>query len=88
MAWAAELKRRGWHCINGCDMIRWYNNKMYDEWYESLTDEEKSAFEERKALAKERKSRRARASVSKLLCFSHAVLQEVSCMDDEQDFTL
>ena len=56
MAWYAELKRRKWHCINGIDMIQIYNQKLYDDWYNSLTDEQKQRLEEyRKAKEEKRK---------------------------------
>ena len=45
MAWYAELKRRRWYCIIGIDMIRLYKKKLYDDWYNSLTDEEKQRLE-------------------------------------------
>ena len=56
MAWYAELKRRKWYCINGIYMIRIYKQKLYDDWYNSLTDEQKQKLEEyRKAKAEKRK---------------------------------
>lgn len=56
MAWHAELKRRKWYCINGIDMIQIYKQKLYDDWYNSLTDEQKQRLEEyRKAEAEKRK---------------------------------
>lgn len=56
MAWYAELKRRKWYCINGVDMIIFYRKKLYDDWYNSLTDEQKQRLEEyRKAKAEKRK---------------------------------
>lgn len=56
MAWFAELKRRKWYCINGVDMIQIYRKKLYDDWYNSLTDEQKQQLEEyRKAKAEKRK---------------------------------
>lgn len=56
MAWYAELKRRKWYCINGIDMIQLYRGKIYDDWYDSLTDEQKQRLEEyRKAKAEKRK---------------------------------
>lgn len=42
MAWYAELKRRKWYCINGIDMIYIYRKKLYDDWYNSLTEEQKN----------------------------------------------
>lgn len=56
MAWYAELKRRKWYCIKGIDMIRIYKKKLYDDWYSSLTDEQKQQLEEyQKAKAVKRK---------------------------------
>lgn len=56
MAWYAELKRRKWYCINGVDMIQIYRKKLYDDWYNSLTDEQKQRLEEyRKEKAEQRK---------------------------------
>lgn len=56
MAWYAELKRRKWYCINGIDMIQLYRKKIYDDWYNSLTDEQKQQLEEyRKEKAEKRK---------------------------------
>lgn len=56
MAWYAELQRRKWYCINGVDMIQIYSKKLYDDWYNSLTDEQKQRLEEyRKAKAEKRR---------------------------------
>ena len=56
MAWYAELKRRKWYCINGIDMIQLYRKKLYDDWYNSLSDEQKQRLVEyRKAKAEKRK---------------------------------
>ena len=56
MAWYAELKRRKWYCINGIDMLHAYKKKLYDDWYNSLTDEQKQRLEEyRKAKVEKRK---------------------------------
>lgn len=48
MAWRAELRRRRWYCINHTDMINIYRKYRYDEWYHSLTDEQKQQLEERR----------------------------------------
>lgn len=56
MSWFAELKRRNWYCINGVDMIQIYRKKLYDDWYNSLTCEQKQRLEEyRKEKAEKRK---------------------------------
>lgn len=46
MAWYAELKRRCWYCICGVDMIREYKQKLCDDWYNSLTDEQNEKLKE------------------------------------------
>lgn len=56
MAWYAELKRRKWYCINRINMIQLHKQKLYDDWYHSLTDAQKQQLEEyRKAKAEKRK---------------------------------
>lgn len=46
MAWYAELVRKRWYCICGIDMIHEYKKKLYDDWYNSLTEEEKERLKE------------------------------------------
>ena len=46
MAWYAELVRKRWYCICGIDMIHEYKKKLYDDWYNSLTKEEKERLKE------------------------------------------
>ena len=48
MAYYAELKRRKWYCINRMNMINMYNKYLYDEWHNSLTEEQKQRLEERR----------------------------------------
>lgn len=73
MAWYAELKRRKWYCVNGIDMIRLYKQKLYDDWYNSLTDEQKQRLEEYRK-AKEKKNRReAREALQRLLMMTGMV---------------
>ena len=48
MAWYAELVRKRWYCICGIDMIHEYKKKLYDDWYNSLTEEEKERLAEEK----------------------------------------
>ena len=67
MAWYAELKRRGWYCINGGNAIRWYKKKLYDDWYNSLTEEQKLQLEENKRKREERRWREAQEAVGRLL---------------------
>jgi hypothetical protein len=57
MAWYAELKRRRWYCIKSVDMIHFYKKYLYDEWYNSLTEEQKLRLEEYRKKEKERKER-------------------------------
>lgn len=67
MAWYAELKRRKWYCINGVDMIHAYKRKLYDDWYNSLTDEQKQRLEEYRKAKAEKDRREAREAMQRLL---------------------
>ena len=66
MAWYAELKRRKWYCIKGIDMIYIYQKHLYDEWYNSLTDEQKQRLEESLKATKEKREREAREAIQRL----------------------
>lgn len=66
MAWYAELKRRKWYCINGVDMIQLYRKKLYDDWYNSLTDEEKRQLEEYRKEKAEKRKRDAEMALARL----------------------
>lgn len=67
MAWYAELKRRKWYCINGFNMISWYSQYLYDEWYNSLTDEQKEHLAEVRRKQKEKRDRELQNSVMRLM---------------------
>lgn len=73
MAWYAELKRRKWHCINGIDMIQLYRKKIYDDWYNSLTDEQKQRIEEYRKAKAEKNRRKAKKAMQRLLMMSDMV---------------
>ncbi len=73
MAWYAELKRRKWYCINGIDMIHAYKRKLYDDWYNSLTDEQKQRLEEYRKAKAEKDRREAREALQRLLMMSGMV---------------
>ena len=66
MAWYAELKRRKWYCINGIDMIRFYKQKLYDDWYNSLTEEQKQRLEEYKKVKAEKRKHDAEMALARL----------------------
>lgn len=46
MAFYAEMRRRNWYCVNQRNLIIWYSDLLYDEWYNSLTDEQKQRLKE------------------------------------------
>ena len=73
MAWRAELKRRKWYCINGFNMVDWYSDFLYDEWWNSLTEEQQQRIIQRRKERKERESREARNSLMRLLYMSTAL---------------
>ena len=66
MAWYAELKRRKWYCINGVDMIHTYKQKLYDDWYNSLTDKQKQRLEEYRKAKAEKRKREAEMALARL----------------------
>lgn len=66
MAWYAELKRKKWYCINGIDMIQLYRKKLYDDWYNSLTDEQKQQLEQYKKVKEEKRKRDAEMALASL----------------------
>lgn len=67
MAVYAELKRIGWYCINAGNPIKWYKKKLYDDWWNSLTEEEKEQVEHNRRVAKEKRQKEAEKSVQSLL---------------------
>ena len=67
MAYYAELKRRQWYKINGGNAIWWYKRKLYEDWYASLTEEQKERLEESKRKEAERRKRDAEVSLNTLL---------------------
>ena len=54
MAWNAERKRRHWYCIYGWNAILWYDEFLYNQWWNSLTDEEQEKVKEYKRKKRER----------------------------------
>lgn len=77
MAWYVELKRRKWYCINGVDMIRLYKRKLYDDWYNALTDEQKQRLEEYRKSEAEKDSRKARAAIQRLLMMNSIIAERL-----------
>lgn len=73
MVWYAELKRRKWYCINGIDMIQLYKWKLYDDWYNSLTDEQKQRLEEYRKAKAEKDRREVRETMQRLLMMTNMV---------------
>lgn len=67
MAWRAELKRRRWYCINGFNMVGWYSDLLYDEWWNSLTQEQQQRVIERRKQRRLQEEREARLAIMKLL---------------------
>lgn len=66
MAWYSELKRRHWYCINGFDMIKWYKRFLYDEWWNSLSEEDKTKIEELRKREKEESDRHLQDCLKRL----------------------
>lgn len=67
MAYYAELKRRNWYRINGMrNMIYVYSEMLYDEWYDSLSDEDKQYLEEQKKKRREKEDAELRMLMQQL----------------------
>lgn len=66
MAWNAEKKRRHWYCINGWNAILWYDEFLYNQWWNSLTDDEQQKVKEYKRKERERKEYEFQQMLSRL----------------------
>lgn len=66
MAWYAELKRKKWYCINGINMPYLYKKHLYDEWYNSLTEEQKQTLEENRRKQREKDERELQQSLMRI----------------------
>lgn len=73
MAWYAELCRRRWYCINGFDAISWYTKYLYDEWWNSLTDEQRERVELRRKQRAEKAEREFKQSMFNLLAMTTTI---------------
>lgn len=86
MAWYAELKRRKWYCINGIDMIHAYKKKLYDDWYNSLTDKQKQRLEEYRKAKAEKNRKEAREAMQRLLMMTGLVAEKYYSVCGESSF--
>lgn len=66
MAWNAEKKRRRWYCVNGWNAIAWYDEFLYDQWWNSLTDEEQQKVKEYERKKREREEKRLQRALSRM----------------------
>ena len=66
MAWYAELIRKRWYCISGIHMIHEYKQKLYDDRYNSLTEEEKERLAEIKKQKQEKADQELKMIMSQL----------------------
>ena len=73
MAWRAELLRRRWYCINGFDMISWHSKYLYDEWWNSLSQEQKERIEQRRKDKREREARECKELMCRLMSMTMMV---------------
>lgn len=61
MAWYALYKWFiPWRKIPYTNWVNWYSNKLYDEWFEGLTDEQKERVLEYQRKKKEKREAEAR----------------------------
>lgn len=74
MAFYAEMCRRRWYCVKGMQLIRWYKRKLYDDWWNSLTDEEKEIVEHNRKVREEHRQRELEESIMRLGAISAHML--------------
>lgn len=74
MAFYAEMKRRRWYCVVGVNMITWYRRKLYDDWYNSLTDEQKQKLEEAKQKRQEQHEKELDAAIRRMAIMTASIL--------------
>lgn len=74
MAWFAEMKRRQWYRVIGMNMIRWYSNKLYEEWWNGLTDEQRERIEEIRRKRKEKNDAELRECFMRLGLMTNMIL--------------
>lgn len=73
MAFYAEMKRRRWYCVIGINMITWYRRKLYDDWYNSLTEEQKQKLEEVKRKRREQEEKELAAAINRLAIMTASI---------------
>lgn len=73
MAYYAELKRRCWYCICGFNMINEYKKLLYNEWYNSLTEEQKIRLEENKKHREEERQRELNTELAKITMMTRMI---------------
>lgn len=75
MAWYAELKRRRWYCIVEMDAIHAFKKKLYDDWWQSLTPEER----ERVLIQREKERQKNRDEAREAI--KHMLIMEAALFD-------
>lgn len=73
MAWYAELKRRKQWAIFGIYMNHWYSDKLYQDWYNSLTPEQLERLKEFRKEQSEKHDRELKQACMNLLSMACAV---------------
>lgn len=74
MAWYAELKRRRWYCIVEMDAIHAYKKKLHDDWWESLTPEEREHVLDLVEKKRQRERDEAKQAVQQIMLMNETIL--------------
>lgn len=77
MAWWAEVKRRHWYCINGVNRIEEYNNWLYQQWWNSLSEDQKKDIEEQNRKIQQQNEEKMRALLKGFVKL-HTMMQDHS----------
>lgn len=64
MAFWAECVRRNWWCVNGFDWISWFSEYDYNNWWNSLTDEQRERIIARRKARREAEHRQVMKSLA------------------------
>lgn len=76
MAFYAELIRRQWFCVNKRNAIYIYSKIRYDEWYATLSEEDKRKLEKQKQ-KRELQRRREVEDVITELCIMTKIVSDL-----------
>lgn len=76
MAFYAELVRRQWFCVNKRNAIYIYSKILYNEWYTTLSEEDRHKLEKRKRERELQRQREVEDVISEL-CIMNRIVSDL-----------